>query len=267
MLRLSDAEVETYHRDGFLIPELDAETMDRLHEAFENLLTRDPGADRNVMVRPRVSGYGPLPLDDDPIWLAIAERADTLDMVALVMGPDIILWATTIFGKPAGAGQVIPRHQDAPHWPIEPKAKTSVWIALDPCTAENGCLRYIPGLHGGAARHIDITDAPEGRDAAVRLILDPEATNETTARDMLLEPGRILIHRTWLVHGSNPNRSPDRRAAFVPRFMPASAYFDHARGSAAARRAGAVTDYNDRPLYLMRGDNLGGSDLSIGHGR
>jgi hypothetical protein len=211
---------------------LDGETVARMTAALEDLLARNPDTDRNVMFCPHLPGYGPQAMTSgDPVWLEIARRPDILDLVGRIMGPDVILWGTTVFGKPAGTGQVIPWHQDAPHWPIEPKATTSVWIALDRCTPDNGCLRYIPGSHGGEARHIDINQTPEGKEAAVRLILDP-----------------------------------DRRAAFVLRFMPASSYFDHVNGDEAARRAGAVTDYNNRPLYLLRGESTGGSDLGVGHG-
>jgi hypothetical protein len=269
MATLRDAEVETYHREGLVVPAfaLDRETVARMTAALEDLLARNPDTDRNVMICPHLPGYGPQAMaSGDPIWLEIARCPDILDMVGRIMGPDIILWGTTVFGKPAGTGQVIPWHQDAPHWPIQPKATTSVWIALDRCTPDNGCLRYIPGSHGGEARHIDINQTPEGKGAAVRLILDPDGLDEENARDVLLEPGEMAILDTWLVHGSNPNHSPNRRAAFVLRFMPASSYFDHVNGDEAARRAGAVTDYNNRPLYLMRGENTGGSDLGAGHG-
>jgi hypothetical protein len=47
--------------------------------------------------------------------------------------------------------------------------------------------------------------------------------------------------------------------------MPASSYFDHVNGDEAAQRAGAISDYNSRPLYLMCGENTGGNDLRVGH--
>ena len=142
-----------------------------------------------------------------------------------------------------------------------------MWIALEPCTEANGCLRYIPGSHLAEAHHININDVPQGEEAAVRLILDSDTIDNDAARDVLLEPGQISIHDTWLVHGSKSNLSQYRRAAFVIRFMPASAFFDHTLGNEAAKRAGAVTDYADRPLYLMRGNNTGGRILEIGHER
>ncbi|HEX3498338.1 MAG TPA: phytanoyl-CoA dioxygenase family protein [Stellaceae bacterium] len=39
--------------------------------------------------------------------------------------------------------------QDRHYWPIRPLATCTVWLALDPWTIENGCLRVIPGSHRG----------------------------------------------------------------------------------------------------------------------
>ncbi len=227
---LSQAEVETYRRDGLVVPEyrVAPDLLAEIRAALDRLLAANPESDRNVMICPHLTGHGPGALDGESVWLEWAGHPDFLDMIEQVIGPDILLRGTTIFGKPAGTGQVIPWHQGAPHWPISPPATTSIWIALDACTPENGCLQYIPGSHRGSA-------------------------------------GRISIHDTWLVHGSEPNRSDRRRAAFTLRYMSAAAHFGHVGGNEAARRAGAVTDYESRPLYLMRGANTGGSDLAIGH--
>ena len=264
---LSAAEVEAYRRDGLVVPawRVPGDLLAEMRAALDRLLAANPQADRNLMICPHLTGYGPGALDGEELWLDWARNSDFLDMIEQMISPDILLWGTTIFGKPAGTGQVIPWHQDAPHWPISPPATTSIWIALDDCTPENGCLRYIPGSHLGAVGHIDINATAAGEAAAVRLILDPDGIDESRARDVVLESGQISIHDAWLVHGSTPNLSTQRRAAFVLRYMPAAHRFEHAGGNAAARRAGAVTDYESRPLYLLRGRNTGRSDLSIGH--
>ena len=45
--------------------------------------------------------------------------------------------------------------------------------------------------------------------------------------------------------------------------MPASSYFDHINGDEVIKKTGAVTDYSNRPLYLLRGKI--GNNLDIGH--
>jgi len=75
--------VETYHRDGLVVPNyiLDQIALIRLLEAFDNLLASNPESDRNIMVCPHLSGYGPLPLVGDPIWLEVAQNIEILNMV------------------------------------------------------------------------------------------------------------------------------------------------------------------------------------------
>ncbi|MAQ80090.1 MAG: phytanoyl-CoA dioxygenase family protein [Pseudomonadota bacterium] len=264
---LTDKELKIYQRDGLVVPHyrLDHKTVQTLRQALDILLKNNPDADQNIMICPHLKSYGPQAIQGDAIWLDIAKRSDILDLISQVAGNDIILWGTTLFGKPANSGQIIPWHQDALHWPIEPKATTTVWIAIDECTKENGCLRFIPGSHRSQMPHIETSNLDEGKNAAVKLVLDQATVSENCARDILLEPGQMAIFDTWLVHGSKPNHSKNRRAAFVLRYMPASSYFDHINGDEVIKKTGAVTDYSNRPLYLLRGKNSGGNNLDIGH--
>ena len=51
-----------------------------------------------------------------------------------------------IFKQPFIGGKVAP-HQDATYLHTEPKPNkiVGIWIALEDCTLENGCLSFIPG--------------------------------------------------------------------------------------------------------------------------
>ena len=49
-----------------------------------------------------------------------------------------------IFKQPYIGGEVKP-HQDASYLYTEPLKECGVWIALEDCTVENGCLSFIPG--------------------------------------------------------------------------------------------------------------------------
>lgn len=60
-------------------------------------------------------------------------------MVEEVVGPDIILWGTTLFYKRAISGPETGWHRDGQVWPIKPIATTSVWIAATESTSRNGC--------------------------------------------------------------------------------------------------------------------------------
>ena len=40
-------------------------------------------------------------------------------------------------------------HQDGTYLYVEPLKIAGIWIALEDCTTENGCLSFIPGSHNG----------------------------------------------------------------------------------------------------------------------
>jgi ectoine hydroxylase-related dioxygenase (phytanoyl-CoA dioxygenase family) len=46
--------------------------------------------------------------------------------------------------------------------------------------------------------------------------------DEAAAADLVLQPGEMSLHHVKLIHGSNPNRSDDRRIGYAIRYIPAS---------------------------------------------
>ena len=45
--------------------------------------------------------------------------------------------------------KTVPSHQDSSFLYTEPLSAVGFWFALEDCTAENGCLSFIPGSHKG----------------------------------------------------------------------------------------------------------------------
>jgi ectoine hydroxylase-related dioxygenase (phytanoyl-CoA dioxygenase family) len=196
-------------------------------------------------------------------WLEFAKLPQILDSVSSLLGDDIALWTSTLFGKPARGGKATAWHQDGQYWPIKPLATCSVWVALDDSNQENGCLRYIPGSHRPKKlwRH----DTSDSDQLTLNQVLDNEAFDESTARDVVLEAGQISIHDAYLIHGSQPNHSSQRRAGVVYRYMPTTSHFDHAYAFELSEKL-AVPDQSQRPLYLLRGqDRCGLNNYSVGH--
>ena len=70
-----------------------------------------------------------------------------LDMVEQVVGPDIVLWGTTLFYKRAVSGPETGWHRDGQVWPIKPLATTSVWIAATESTVQ----QRLPARDSGLA--------------------------------------------------------------------------------------------------------------------
>jgi len=181
-----------------------------------------------------------------------------------VIGPDFLLWGTTVFGKPAGTGKRVPWHQDGEYWPIRPLATCSAWIALDDATPENGCLRVIPGSHKG--NRLRAHTQKDNPDLVLNQELNADEYDEAEAVDIVLEAGQLSLHDVYLVHGSEPNRSTKRRAGYVCRYMPTSSHFDREYGAQLQQRGGNQVDFAGRALWLMRGRDLcGRNDFQVGH--
>ena len=101
-------------------------------------------------------------------------------MVEQLIGEDIILWGTTIFGKPAHGGKATPWHQDGAYYPIRPLETLSIWIALDDAVPDNGCMRFIPGSHKD--RKIFSHHWEEDQDLTINRVCDSEHFDEASAR-------------------------------------------------------------------------------------
>ena len=92
-------------------------------------------------------------------FLELARDPEIVDLVSDAIGDDVILWGCHVFCKPAGEGWETPWHQDGHYWPIRPLATCTVWVALDASTAENGCLRVIPGRSATRVLHAHLHES------------------------------------------------------------------------------------------------------------
>lgn len=265
---LSRSEIDAYHRDGYVIPDfrLSDEALTGLRDAYDRTIAANadtPGVTPDFMLGPHLGTPGAQGVRGDPYWLELAHNRDILDMVAQVAGEDLILWGTTLFGKPPFIGKATPWHQDADYYPIEPMATVTVWIAIDDATPGNGCMRYLRGSH--ARRRVFPHHWNESGDLTLYQEIDDEWINEDDSVDVELKAGQISMHDVFMVHGSRANTSPNRRAGFVLRIMPGTSHFNHARG---ADSGNTTHDYSGRALFQLRGeDKTGRNNFSIGHNR
>ena len=125
-------------------------------------------------------------------------------------------------------------------------------------------MRYIPGSHktGELFPH-----RQDERDDLVHNQVTEEAYFDADiARDDELRGGEFSLHDVFLVHGSQPNRSDKRRAAYVLRFMPASSLWDRTTDKQSGS-AHYQTHFSTRPIYLMRGTAGANTKLISRHPR
>ena len=250
---LTEAQLESYQRDGYVVPDY------RLPESTLADIRADHA--RLVERHGEFRQYCPNLLAFDLRFLEVARTPEIVEMVGQIIGPDIALWNSSFFAKPAGDGQRTPWHQDGQYWPIRPLATCSVWIAIDASNTGNGCLRVIPGSHHGqrlrAHRKIDATNATLNQE------LLAEEYDEAQAADIVLAPGQMSLHDIYLLHGSEANTSPQPRRGMTLRFMPTTSHFDRDLAQKQAREMGLV-DHSSRTLWLMSGvDRSGRNDFRL----
>jgi ectoine hydroxylase-related dioxygenase (phytanoyl-CoA dioxygenase family) len=265
MAGLTAAEKAKYETDGYVVPSyrLPASRVDALREVLDRLIRDNPTIRPERLVSAHIEGKNSEGVRGSSAFLDLARDEAILDMVADVIGPDIILWGCQIFCKPGGDGMEVPWHQDGQYWPIRPLGTCTAWVALDPSTVENGCLRVIPGSHRGKVLHPHLTE--DRTDLVLTQRAADGTFDEKTAADIELEPGQMSLHDVYMIHGSAPNRSPKRRAGVAIRYMPATSHFDRDLIATTAK-SGYTVDFARRPLWLLRGqDRTGRNDFRIGH--
>lgn len=253
MAGLTDEQKAQYLEDGYCIPDarLSADMLADLKAAHDRLVARNP----------EFRDYCSHVLAFDLAFLNVARQPMVMDPVEDVLGPDIALWNSSFFAKPAKDGRATPWHQDGEYWPIRPLATCTVWIAIDDATPENGCLRLIKGSHKDKrlARHT--TNPAENLTLHQELAADE--FDDADAVDLVLEAGQFSLHDVYLYHGSEANVSDKSRRGMTLRYMPTTSVFDRAFARRLHKEKG-VTDHTDRTTFLMRGrDRSGENDFSV----
>jgi ectoine hydroxylase-related dioxygenase (phytanoyl-CoA dioxygenase family) len=196
-------------------------------------------------------------------FLDLALDPQIVELVSGVIGEDIILWGCHVFCKPASEGYETPWHQDGHYWPIRPLATCTVWVALEPSTVANGCLRVIPRSHQAKELHPHLHE--HRQDLTLNQRLAPGTFDENTAVDLELQPGQMSLHDVYMIHGAAANRSAQRRTGVALRYMPSTSLFDRQLRPVHGQ-SGVPVDFAQRPLWLVRGvDRQGGNDLRAGH--
>ncbi len=261
---LSEEKLIHYREKGWVVPDwtLPTDLVQEMRREYDELLQRNPQVESDIIMAPHQTHGGSMGVIGSGKWLEFATHPGLVDVARQLIGDDIILWGTTVFGKPARNGKETPWHQDGDYYPIRPLEVLTIWIPLDDVTPENGPMKFIPGSH--KSRRIFHHSWVEGEDKTINMVTDKEFFDESTAETLLLKTGQVSFHDVYMIHGSAANHTDQRRAAFIVRLMPATSFYDHALGAEIGRKHPAQ-GYGTRPLFLISGVDRAGNDFQIGH--
>ena len=261
---LSNPEIERYRQEGYVVPDsvLPPETMTELDAALEETIASNPSIRPELLVSAHIDRLNDEGVRGHRAWLELAQHPEILDRVEQLIGPDIVLWGCQVFCKPASDGMEVPMHQDGHYWPIQPLATCTAWIAIDDSNVGNGCLRVIPGSHTG--QHYYQHSKSERENLVLNQHVDDPHVDINDAVDIELRQGQFSLHDVYLIHGSNPNTSGERRAGVAIRYMPATSHFNRSLYE-TSEGSGYLVNFATRPLWLLRGSDRSDNDFQIGH--
>jgi len=209
---LTQTQIDQFHEQGFVSPirvMSDAEALgyrSRL-ERFE----RETGGSFSGHLRHKTHLLF--------TWLAdLVRHPRILDAVEDLYGPDLLCWTTNFFIKEANSAGFVSWHQDAFYWGLNKDTVMTAWVALTPANLKNGCMKFLPGSQTeDHLQHVDTFHKDNllsrGQEIAVKVDTDNTV-------DCILNPGEMSLHHVKLVHGSEPNRSNDRRIGLAIRYIP-----------------------------------------------
>jgi len=262
---LSRKEVGHYQSEGFVVPQfrLSDDRIECLRQALDRVIHDNPNTRPEQLVSVHIAGQTSEGVRGNEAFLEVACDPNLVQMVSQLIGSDVILWGCQSFCKPPGDGMKVPWHQDGHYWPIRPLATCTVWVAIDDSLIENGCLRVIPKSH--QPPHL-LPHLKENRaDVVLNQRIADSQFNLATAIDIELQAGQLSMHDVYMIHGSNANHSPRRRAGLAIRYMPGTSHFDR-QLIKTGDDVGYTVDFSTRPLWLMHGeDKTGKNNFQIGH--
>lgn len=181
-------------------------------------------------------------------------RAEIVDRVASLLGPDVLCWRSEFFPKYPGDEGTDWHQEDTfafasgkPQivWPQSEQfgGTITVWTAFTEATEETACLQFIPGAHK-TMYYDEFRSMHYEPDQINRKLKDGylrgffgydfrELQNdadwrpdESRAVSMVMQPGQFIIFWSTLMHASRPHlgKSKEMRLGFSSRYVPTSVH-------------------------------------------
>jgi hypothetical protein len=213
---LSEAEVVQYHLEGYVIARgfFDKDEIELLHRAAKE----DHELDKRSF--DRADGEGGtvrLSLWNHPgegIYGMFARCARMVRSAEKLLDGEVYHYHSKMIMKDPRVGGAWTWHQDYGYWyqnGVLFPLLTSVSIAVDRASRENGCLQVIPGSHMcGRLDHILSGDQAGADRERVERILERQPVEYCE-----MEPGDAIFFHCNLLHRSDQNRSEHPRWSMI----------------------------------------------------
>jgi phytanoyl-CoA hydroxylase len=236
MDRLTDEQWTRFHDDGYVIVRsfLGGSELRVLQSEIDNIMLGRAGAkytklmmelDAHDESEPAFSkGFKGATFDYKriqhlefvPVFRRYIQKPIFRDACNRIYGSKAVsVFRTMLVNKPPRRGARIGWHQDCWNY-LDRNPVLTVWTALDPVTADSGCLQIVPGSH----KHGHI--CPEDTSG---FLTDAMIGKYCLDRDVVLltmEKGDVVFLHNHLLHRSDVNVSEQHRRALSVCYMDAS---------------------------------------------
>ena len=212
---LSRQQIEHYHEQGFVAP-VDVMSEDEALDYARRLQAAELEYPDELNPENRNNPHLSFRFLDE-----LVHHPLILDTVEDLIGPVFSLWGSVLFIKEPHSSHFVSWHQDATYMGITPHDYVTPWLALTPSNLETGCMSMIPGSHKEPIRpHAETFH----EDNILTRGQEIQTVDESIAVDLILRPGQMSLHHAKIIHGSQPNRSQQRRVGYAMQaFMPIGA--------------------------------------------
>jgi ectoine hydroxylase-related dioxygenase (phytanoyl-CoA dioxygenase family) len=212
MVSLNEQDVEFYRQQGYLLPHQQLfapEKLAKLQAIFEEHLALKGSRLSDELDTPHFW--------DERLFEFLLSR-EALDCVEPLIGPNIGLWSSHFICKDPFVGRATPWHEDSAYWEGLVSSYTkivTIWLAIDPSTRENGCMRVIPQSHHNGFSEYEPLDNYKLYNFSTQI----KDVDETKAVYFELQRGEFSLHDARLIHGAEANTSPLRRCGYTMRYF------------------------------------------------
>jgi len=229
---VTDEEREQFKRDGYIILKsvLSEEEVAEIEVIYNKFMTQEivvPGKDFCDMA----GGFdrtpdqfsivnAMLPRKYYPQWQGNVYEQRTSSIAQQLCGDGMgIDYDQLLAKRPQKEDAIFPWHQDSAYWPPfkSDPTTTTMWLAVDNSTVQNGCMRFVPGSHLETQLRPHRPALGKTREEAHALMCDVYDSEDGTdiSHYVPIKRGDITVHNERVIHGSGPNLSDGWRRAYV----------------------------------------------------
>ena len=206
MAYLSSNQLKQYKNEGFVSP-INVFSKEKAKEIRDEIELIEKEIPEELEKSGRYNAHLISPLLDE-----VTHDPKILDAVQSLIGEDILVCGTTLFIKNPNEKGFVSYHQDAKYIGLEPHNWVTAWVAITDSNEHNGCMRMWSGSHKDNLKEHD-QKFNQGN------LLTRGQTVQNVPKEkitpLVLTAGQMSLHHPTTVHGSDINKSDDRRIGFV----------------------------------------------------